>query len=172
MLLNQNLYLQAYAKLYPNKGALTPGATPETVDEMSLRKIDRIIKALRYERYQWTPVRRTYIKKGNGKLRSLGLPMVSSYCTSYKEFWDSRDIDGGFIEYNSFLEKVTRQLSEGRRDQRWRIGLRSYWTISGVSLIQRGPRGLARIQSNRPASHQAATVETWTFNSSATALVE
>ena len=32
MLYNQELYLQAYAKLYPNKGAMTPGATPETID--------------------------------------------------------------------------------------------------------------------------------------------
>jgi group II intron reverse transcriptase/maturase len=77
MLFNQALYMQAYAKLYPNKGAMTPGATPETVDGMSMDKIDNIIEAIRYERYQWTPVRRTYIKKSNGKLRPLGLPTWS-----------------------------------------------------------------------------------------------
>src|SRR6266545_8220972 len=42
-LYNPTLYLRAYAKLYPNKGALTPGATPETVDGMSQRKIDTLI---------------------------------------------------------------------------------------------------------------------------------
>jgi retron-type reverse transcriptase len=83
MLFNQNLYLRAYAKLYHNRGAMTPGATSETVDEMSLKKIDSIIEAIRYERYQWTPVRRTYIRKANGKLRPLGLPMWRSRCTSY-----------------------------------------------------------------------------------------
>ncbi len=77
MLFNKTLYLQAYAKLYPNKGAMTPGATPETVDGMSTGKIDNIIEAIKYERYQWTPVRRTYIKKANGKLRPLGLPTWS-----------------------------------------------------------------------------------------------
>jgi len=77
MLFNKVLYMQAYAKLYPNKGAMTPGATPETVDGMSIDKIDNIIEAIRYERYQWTPVRRTYIKKANGKLRPLGLPTWS-----------------------------------------------------------------------------------------------
>jgi len=77
MLFNQNLYLRAYAKLYHNRGAMTPGATTETVDEMSLKKIDSIIEAIRYERYQWTPVRRTYIRKANGKLRPLGLPTWS-----------------------------------------------------------------------------------------------
>jgi group II intron reverse transcriptase/maturase len=41
---------------------------------MSLKKIDTIIEALRYERWQWLPVRRTYIPKKNGKLRPLGIP--------------------------------------------------------------------------------------------------
>jgi group II intron reverse transcriptase/maturase len=77
MLFNPNLYLQAYAKLYPNKGAMTPGVTEETVDGMSMDKIGAIIEALRYERYRWKPVRRTYIKKANGKLRPLGLPTWS-----------------------------------------------------------------------------------------------
>lgn len=77
MLFNKELYLQAYAKLYPNKGAMTPGVTPETADGMSMEKIDSIIEAIKYERYQWTPVRRTYIKKANGKQRPLGLPTWS-----------------------------------------------------------------------------------------------
>jgi hypothetical protein len=44
-LYNRDLYLRAYGKLYANKGAMTPGATPETVDGMSLTKIDNIINA-------------------------------------------------------------------------------------------------------------------------------
>lgn len=77
MLYNPELYLKAYAKLYPNKGAMTPGVTPETVDGMSLKKIQNIIAALRDEKYDWTPVRRVHIKKANGKLRPLGLPTWS-----------------------------------------------------------------------------------------------
>jgi len=76
-LYNPDLYLKAYGKLYANKGAMTPGATSETVDGMSLAKIARIIEALRQERYRWTPVRRTYIPKGNGKQRALGMPTWS-----------------------------------------------------------------------------------------------
>jgi retron-type reverse transcriptase len=64
---NKNHYLAAYGKLYPNQGATTPGGTEETVDGMSLEKIDTIIEALRHERYQWMPARRTYIPKRNGK---------------------------------------------------------------------------------------------------------
>ena len=74
-LYNRNLYLHAYGRLYRNAGAMTPGATAETVDAMSLAKIDAIIDTLRHERYRWTPVRRRYIeKKHSTKKRPLGLP--------------------------------------------------------------------------------------------------
>jgi group II intron reverse transcriptase/maturase len=77
-LYNPHLYLQAYGRLSRNAGAMTPGATAETVDAMSLAKIDAIIDALRHERYRWTPVRRVYIeKKHSTKKRPLGLPTWS-----------------------------------------------------------------------------------------------
>jgi retron-type reverse transcriptase len=53
---------------------MTPGVTGETVDGMSLAKIETIIAALRGERYRWRPVKRIYIPKKNGKQRPLGLP--------------------------------------------------------------------------------------------------
>ena len=64
----------AYAKLYPNNGAMTKGVTDETVDGMSIQKIDRMIELLREEKYQWKPARREYIPKKNGKKRPLGIP--------------------------------------------------------------------------------------------------
>ena len=77
-LFNPQLYLLAYGKIYRNKGAMTPGSTPETVDGMALEKISTIITALRAEQYRWTPVRRIYIeKKHSKKLRPLGLPSWS-----------------------------------------------------------------------------------------------
>lgn len=77
LLYQRDLYLRAYGKIGRNDGAMTPGVTSETVDGMSLEKIDAIIEALRDERYRWTPVRRTYILKKNGKRRPLGLPSWS-----------------------------------------------------------------------------------------------
>ena len=74
LLYNPDLHLRAYANLYANKGAMTPGATRETVDGMSRAKIDSLIDDLRHERFRWTPVRRVHIPKKNGKLRPLGLP--------------------------------------------------------------------------------------------------
>src|SRR5690242_4517849 len=77
LLFNQDLYLKAYGKIYRNKGAMTAGITEETPDDMRLPKIDAIIEALRYERYQWLPARRTSIPKKNGKKRPLGMPVWS-----------------------------------------------------------------------------------------------
>jgi group II intron reverse transcriptase/maturase len=77
-LYNPQLYLLAYGRLYANDGAMTPGATGETVDGMALEKISRIIDALRSERFRWTPVKRVYIPKKSGKLRPLGLPTWSN----------------------------------------------------------------------------------------------
>lgn len=75
---NRELFLMAYAKLYANTGALTPGAdAKDTVDGMSLKRIDAIIAALDAGTYEWTPVRRVHIPKHNGKLRPLGLPSWS-----------------------------------------------------------------------------------------------
>jgi retron-type reverse transcriptase len=75
MLYNPDLYLRAYARLYKNKGAMTQGATGETVDAMSLVKIERLITDVRYERHRWTPVRRVHIPKKKGGQRPLGLPI-------------------------------------------------------------------------------------------------
>ena len=83
-LYNPLLYLRAYAKLYPNHEAMTPGSTTETVDGMSMQKIEQLIDDIRHERYRWTPVRRVYIPKKTGKLRPLGLPMLRSYCPPYR----------------------------------------------------------------------------------------
>jgi len=73
-LFNPEFYLDGYGKIHRNAGAMTKGATDETVDGMSLQRIQRIIDLLKQERYQWTPVRRVEIPKANGKTRPLGIP--------------------------------------------------------------------------------------------------
>jgi group II intron reverse transcriptase/maturase len=74
---NKELYLLAYGRIYSNQGAMTPGVSRETADGMSERKIEQIISAMRRETYRFTPARRTYILKKNGKLRPLGMPAWS-----------------------------------------------------------------------------------------------
>src|SRR5208337_5619599 len=74
---NRELYLMAYGRIYANQGAMTPGASGETADGMSEEKIEQIIGLMREERYRFSPARRVYIPKKNGRLRPLGLPSWS-----------------------------------------------------------------------------------------------
>ena len=76
-LFNRELFLLAYGRIYSNTGSVTPGVTPETVDGMSLAKIDRIIGALRSESYRWSPARRVYVPKKDGRRRPIGMPTWS-----------------------------------------------------------------------------------------------
>lgn len=83
-LYNPQLYLRAYGRIYSNEGAMTKGSTPDTVDGMSMRKIEEIIGCLKHERFRWTPVRRTYISKKNGKERPLGLPTQAVFSCRHR----------------------------------------------------------------------------------------
>ena len=75
MIRQRDLFLTAYGKLYTNKGATAPGINAEdTVDGMSLKRIEAIIADLETGTYQWTPVQRTYIDKKKGGKRPLGKP--------------------------------------------------------------------------------------------------
>jgi group II intron reverse transcriptase/maturase len=74
-LYNPEFYLLAYKNIYANGGSMTPGVDGETVDGMSLRRIERIITRLQDDSYQPNPARRTYIaKKNSNKKRPLGIP--------------------------------------------------------------------------------------------------
>jgi group II intron reverse transcriptase/maturase len=74
---NRDLYLLAYGNIYSNQGAMTPGASEETADGMSEEKIEQITGLMRQEKYRFSPARRVYIPKKNGKLRPLGMPTWS-----------------------------------------------------------------------------------------------
>lgn len=76
---DKELLLIAYGRLYSKKGATTPGIDPkDTVDGMSLRRIEKITESLNDGTYKWKPVRRKEIAKKNGNLRPLGLPSWSN----------------------------------------------------------------------------------------------
>jgi len=98
-LYDPDLFLRAYGKIYRNAGAMTKGATEETVDGMSLKKIHGIIDLLRQGCYQWTPVRRMVIPKPKGGTRPLGIPTWS----------------------NKLVQEVLRMLLEPYYEQRFSI---------------------------------------------------
>jgi group II intron reverse transcriptase/maturase len=69
-----DLWLQAYANLYPNKGAVTRGIDAVTMDGFSTERVANLMRLLKEGRYHFKPARRVYIPKANGKTRPLGIP--------------------------------------------------------------------------------------------------
>ena len=70
---NPILWHEAYANIYANHGALTKGADNVTLDGFSEKRVASIIARLKAGSYHFKPVRRTYIRKANGKKRPLGI---------------------------------------------------------------------------------------------------
>lgn len=75
-LFNKEFFLMAYNNIYSKEGNMTEGSDQNTIDGMSLARIDSIIEKLKDESYQPKPARRTYIPKKNGKNRPLGIPSI------------------------------------------------------------------------------------------------
>jgi len=73
LLENPILWHEAYANIYANKGAMTPGVDEVTLDGFSEERVASIITRLKNGTYRFQPVRRTYVPKKNGKKRPLGI---------------------------------------------------------------------------------------------------
>ena len=73
-LYNPEFYLLAYANIARSQGSMTAGVDGQTLDRMSLERINKIIVSIKDKSYQPNPARRKYIQKKNGKLRPLGIP--------------------------------------------------------------------------------------------------
>src|SRR5215467_2779481 len=67
------LWHEAYAHIYANKGALTPGVDGVTLDGFSEARVASIIARLKSGTYRFQPTRRVYIPKKSGKKRPLGI---------------------------------------------------------------------------------------------------
>jgi group II intron reverse transcriptase/maturase len=70
----EDIYYDAYQKLYRNKGASTQGIDNDTADGFSETYVQTLIAELKDGSYRANPVRRQYIQKENGKMRPLGIP--------------------------------------------------------------------------------------------------
>ena len=74
LMFKKELWIKAYAKLAPHPGNLTKGTENQTIDGFSFTLVDKIIKQLKERKFRFSPVRRVYIQKKNGKKRPLGIP--------------------------------------------------------------------------------------------------
>ena len=73
-LYNPEFFLLAYERTQAKPGNMTAGNDGNTIDGMSMKRIDSLIQRLKDFSYQPKPARRTYIPKANGKMRPLGIP--------------------------------------------------------------------------------------------------
>ena len=73
-LYNPEIFLLAYERTQAKPGNMTAGNDGNTIDGMSMKRIDSLIQKLKDFSYQPKPARRTYIPKANGKMRPLGIP--------------------------------------------------------------------------------------------------
>ena len=80
-----------------NRGKRTPGV--DGIASLTPRQRCRMVDQLLDLESSPDGIRRIYIPKASSKieLRPLGIPMMPSYCTSYREFGDFRDIIRGFL---------------------------------------------------------------------------
>ena len=76
ILFNEQMFYVAYQRIYANPGNMTPGSDGQTIDQMSIERIGKLIASLKDESYHPTPSRRVYIPKKNGKKRPLGIPSI------------------------------------------------------------------------------------------------
>jgi len=74
LMCSEDLFLAAYHRIKSKTGKMTQGSDSETLDGISLQDIRKTILDLQLDRFQFRPVRRTYIPKANGKTRPLGIP--------------------------------------------------------------------------------------------------
>jgi group II intron reverse transcriptase/maturase len=74
LILDYDMHATAYQKIKSNAGAMTEGVTPETLDAISRKELEKTIQSLKDHTFQFKPARREYIPKANGKLRPLGIP--------------------------------------------------------------------------------------------------
>lgn len=73
-LYNPEFFLLAYERIQAKPGNMTAGNGGNTIDGISMKRIDSLIQKLKDFSYQPKPARRTYIPKANGKMRPLGIP--------------------------------------------------------------------------------------------------
>jgi len=76
LLRKDEIWISAYEKLKGNKGALTPGSDPETMDGMSLVRLNKLRERVCSGDYEFKPVKRIYIPSKK-KRRPLGLPTAN-----------------------------------------------------------------------------------------------
>lgn len=68
------LFEYAVSRTRTNRGSATPGIDQETLDGLTIERVNGWVRSLNQGTHHAQPVLRAYIPKANGKLRPLGIP--------------------------------------------------------------------------------------------------
>ena len=74
LICTESLIIKAYKNVKSNSGSMTPGIDGLNPDGFSKKYVDDLVNELKTEKFRFTPVKRIYIPKANGKTRPLGIP--------------------------------------------------------------------------------------------------
>ena len=77
ILYKEDIWIAAYEKLKSNKGALTPVSGPGTMDNMSLKRLNKLKERVCSEQHIFKRVKLTYILRPDDRKRPLGLPTAN-----------------------------------------------------------------------------------------------
>lgn len=77
LLNTKELWYASYIKVRTSKGSNTPGIDLTTLDRTTQEKLDKLREEVMARKFQWSPIKRVEIPKGNGKMRPLGIPTLN-----------------------------------------------------------------------------------------------
>ena len=140
LMLKPATYINAWGNIKNNKGALTPGTTPQTFQGFGLERANAIVKRIKDNTFKPKPVRRKWIPKpGKTELRPLGIPdaedrivqesirgiLEAIYEPEFETFYSStrgRIENFGFRSHKSTHNSIKRFQT---------LGQRTHWVIEG-----------------------------------------
>jgi len=79
LIYDRDWLFQAYSAVKSNSGSKTAGVNDQTISDFETDledNIEALARSLKREEFAPKPVRRTYIPKGDGRKRPLGIPTV------------------------------------------------------------------------------------------------
>lgn len=101
ILFNEEMFYVAYQRIYAKEGNMSEGSDGQSIDNMSLSRIEKLIASLKDESYQPQPSRRVYIPKKNGRMRPLGVPAFDDKLVQEVTRMILEAIYEGHFEYTS-----------------------------------------------------------------------
>lgn len=107
-----------------NRGSATPGVDGETLDGLSIERINGWVRSMVEGSYRAKPVKRVFIPKANGKLRPLGIPTYADRMVQNAQ----RDI----LEriYEPVFSNRSHGFRPGRSCHSALLQIQKYWTAT------------------------------------------